>query len=439
MKKKFALLLLPALMALSSCGAAAQPAPEKTFLEDTTAQSEIFGGNDVVGGDLQVKNRAKGEAISVPKIGYQIQYKSEGDKLAIRFVAAIKEFNVKAYWRRGVAGPDGNELRSKSFANTGREVTKYYTSLSDGNTTITAGSGDYEDYAGFVVYSIYNIPYTENKNVYVAAYVNLIGDEDGDSEVQSNSKALAVKIEKKTNYESNNVFAFNATMTDMHFLEGTINGTVFDGGTNGLYERSDPSRKGNNNAWYENITLKAGDSFGSFYYDHDRIFQYFGYTVYFDSTSDFDESTLSGFASPKKEGKYNLYISKDNANHVYSSRLAYHITFNFNATTIETMSWGEDPTPSGFFIHAYNGATAYSGAWGAGTMAPVPGQEHIYTYSLEMTVGTSIANTIVGFNQGGAGKQTIALTSAASDTATFTINSDGSWTNGEMNATISGS
>lgn len=322
MKTKFALLFLPALMALSSCCAAAQPAAEKTFLEDTTAHSEIFGDGDVVGGKLAIRNRAKNDPISTPDIGYQIRYDSGADKIAIRFVAAIKDLNVKAYWRRGVAGPGGTELRSKSFANNGQEVTNYYTSLTDGNTTITAGvEGKYADYVGFVVYSIYNIPYTANKDAYVAAYVNLVGDEDGDSSVHSNSKAYAIKVEvsDSSDYLSKNTFTFDPTI-NKHFLQGTINGITYDGGEYGLYEESGSTPSGDY-AWYDDVPLLKTDSFGSFYYDHDRIFMFCGHSSFCDGTDYFNSSSLSGFNTPVKAGTYDIHISSDsgNENHIFAS------------------------------------------------------------------------------------------------------------------------
>ena len=420
-------------MALSSCNAAAQPAPEKTFLEDATAQSEIFGNRDVFGGELQIKNRAKGEAITAPKIGYQIRYTSEGDKLAIRFIAAIKEFNVKAYWRRGIAGADGTELRSKSFNDDGKEVTKYYTSLSDGNTTITAGSGDFVGYEGFVVYSIYNIPYDANKDAYVAAYVNLVGDEDGDSEVHNNSKALAVKIEKKSNYASNNVFTFDPTISNKHFLEGTINGTLYDGGANGLYEQSGGTPDGNH-AWYEKVPLLPSDSFGSFYYDHDRIFQYCGYSTYFDNvTAKFDESSLSGFASPKKEGKYDIYVSSNalTDNHIYADRF-YCVTFYADTTDLD--AW--DPAADGYFVHAFNGETPYN-TFGVSNMSLVENEDHLRSYVLLMADGNTINGVIFGCYQSGDRKQTQDISCSISDTGAYDINRNGSWTDGKMNATIS--
>ena len=260
MKMKLALLFLPALMALTSCGAAAKPAADNAFLEDTTAQSEVFGGRDVLGGELQIRGRAKNDPISKPLIGYQQHY--EDGKLAIRFVAAIKDLNVKAYWRRGIAAPDGSVARDKGFDDDGQQVTKYYTSLSDGVNTITAGEKDtdYEDYVGFVVYTLKNIPYEDNKDSYVAAYLNLVGDEDGDSSVHSNSDALAVRIEKQTNYISKDTFIFDPTVSG-YFLIGKINGNVFDGrGVNGLYRQSG-STPSADNAWYENVHLSKTDYF----------------------------------------------------------------------------------------------------------------------------------------------------------------------------------
>ena len=346
-------------MALSSCGAAAQPVAEKVFLEDTTAQSEIFGNRDVVGGKLGIRNRNKNEAISEPEIGYQIKFDDKkdadasNDVIAIRFVAAVKDLNVKAYWRRGVAGADGTELQSKSFANSGREVTNYYTSLSDGQTTITAGApGKYADYVGFVVYSIYNIPYEANKGAYVAAYVNLVGDEDGDSDVHNNSKALAVKIEKDTNYTSKNVFAFDPTI-NKHFLQGTINGVLYDGGEHGLYEESGSTPDGSY-AWYDNVPLLKTDSFGSFYYDHDRIFMYFGHDAFSDGTDYFGASSLSGYNTPVKAGTYDIHLSSESGkeNHIFASASSIENGTTFTIRLKKGCKW--DTGSATFSVYMFN-------------------------------------------------------------------------------------
>lgn len=351
-------------MALTSCGAAAKPVEKNIFLEDTTAHSEVFGGQDIVGGQLQIRNRAKGESISAPKIGYQIKY--EDGKLAVRFIAAIKDLNVNAYWRRGAAAPDGSELRDKSFNDAAKPATKYYTSLSADGSVIEAGVGDYEDYVGFVVFSVYNIPYNAtNKEAYLAAYVNLTADENGEDngaggtyDLHNNSLGLAVKLERKTETagedELMNAFAFDPTVTG-HFLEGTINGSLYNGGANGLYRESDPARKGDNFAWYENVPLKETDSFGSFYYEHDKIFQFFGNSTYFaESVNFFAESSLDSFNQPLKSGHYNLYVSAGVANHVFTSVVSFEdkVTLWLEASSkwLE-LAWDTNPR---FAVYLFN-------------------------------------------------------------------------------------
>lgn len=329
MKNKLVLFVLPALLVLSSCGT--KPATDnKIFLEDTNAHEEIFGGfeNSV---DLRVKK--EGEigltSITAPKIGYQINYDSVNDKLAIRFVAAIKETGVKAYWRRGFADPDGGFPQNKKFSDEPQQASAYYEELNGGNTVLKAGVGEYSDYVGFVVYTIRNIPYAANADKYVAAYVNLVGDED--SNIHNNSKGLAVRIEKKSDSESANVFTFDPTVTG-HFLTGTINGIVFDGGENGLYRESGGTPSGNN-AWYEKVAIKTTDSFGSFYYEQDAKFMFFGNSKYFDTAVDYiKESSLSGFNSAKTyDGYYTLYLSFENADHVYPTLVGYQAPIYFYA------------------------------------------------------------------------------------------------------------
>ena len=306
-------------MVLTGCGT--RPAVNnKVFLEDTLAHQEIFGGSEGAV-DLRVRRTEEEtrslESISAPDIGYQIHF--EGDSLAIRFVAAIKETAVKAYWRRGVAAPDGTVLRNKKFSDAAQEANKYYTELTDGNTVIKAGEGKYSGYVGFVIYTIRNIPYTSNKDSYVAAYLNLVGAEN--SSIHNNSKGLAVKIEKETNYTSANVFAFDPTRTG-HFLEGTIDGQLRTG--DGLWRESGSTPSGNF-AWYDNVTLQAGDSFGSYYYEQDSKFLYYGYDGFFASSENFfNESSLSGYASPIKSGNYKLYVSNggengDTENFIYTN------------------------------------------------------------------------------------------------------------------------
>ena len=370
MQKKIALLVLPAMLVLSGCGVK-PTANNKIFLEDTLAHEELFNGG-VSAIEFNLRKQAVNEnndevsaqpvgsaakSVSAPSIGYQIQYDEDNDKLAIRFVAAVKETNVKAYWRRGIAAPDGSIPQSKKFSDGTQEADKYYLALSDGQTPIEIGQGNYVDYAGFVVYTLRNIPYTANKGSYVAAYLNLVNQDD--ASIHNNSQGLAVKIEKETNYKSANAFAFDPTVTG-HFLEGTINGTLFDGKSNGLYRESDPSRKNDSDfAWYENISLKTTDSFGSFYYEQDKSFEFFGASKYFkESAGFFEKSTgLSDYVKPILEGTYELHISSGNANHVYSEAKSYVGSLDsYTKLYLIPGEWNKDG--AWFNAHFFGGADA---------------------------------------------------------------------------------
>ena len=97
MKRKSLLVLLPALMALASCNNApkVEPKPELgDIVEDTLAHDEVFGESKISGNlgvrkayDADVDVPEESETSS-PTIG--IQTKTVGDKISIRFVAAIK-------------------------------------------------------------------------------------------------------------------------------------------------------------------------------------------------------------------------------------------------------------------------------------------------------------------------------------------------------------
>ena len=337
MKKKLLLGLLPALLALSACGGVGPNVNDAdTFLEDTTAHTELFGDAKEVKAVRNVDPDPL-PPLSTPKMGYQIKY-ADG-KLAIRFVAGIKDTyaKVKAEWKRGVAGANGGTLRSKSFNDAAQDSENFYTTLKDGsgNTQYTAGEGEFEDYTGFVVYTLYNIPYEDNKNAYVAAYLTLT--EEGNEENTATSKVLAVKIEKASGTVSKNYFSFDPSASDgKHFLQGTI-----DGETDLIYATENPG--GDNFAAYYGVKLRATDTFGSFYFRKTQeglnlpTFQYFGFQDYFQEEDKYYDSAAAevgsvGYATPKEAGTYNLYLSSNEGehNHVYTA--AGHIwTYNFGA------------------------------------------------------------------------------------------------------------
>ena len=320
MKKRLLLAVLPALLVLSGCKSPYSMAATnvKTFAEDTLAHEEIFGKAEEANYFSKLRNPYKSvhEDEDFP-MAYQIHFDDKGDDndandvLSIRFIAAVKNLGVTAAWKRGVAAADGSEPRSKSFSNSAQPATKYYKALSDGNDTLEVQKGGrFNDYAGFVVYTIHDIPYKDNKNAYVAAYLTLTSEADGEDCAQSD--ILAVKIEMEDEYTSANAFTFSSTKTQ-HFLQGKINNTVK------VLPEDKVTASGSYWASYSDVELLTTDYFGSFYYAP-TIFQYFGNGTFCDTSRGFfNESTLSGYSSPIMAGTYDIFISSSYGNHIYAS------------------------------------------------------------------------------------------------------------------------
>ena len=333
MNKKVLLLALPAFMVLSGCNARAiekpvnnQPALE--MCEDNLAHEEIFGGEQ----DTVVLTKKSPYKVALTtdsvKIGYQIQFNANGegtadDRISIRFVAALTNEVATANWHRGLAQPNGYEgadvgggvWKYKFDDGTSHPSTKFYTALNNGGDKIEATKGDFVGYSCFAIYTLINIPYETYKDSYLAAYVTLTSDNT------INSQAVAVKIEKDGNV-SKNAFFFSPDATG-HFLQGTIGGTLKDGKTNPLLYATEYG-SGNYYAAFDGLEVnKDTDSFGSFYFNPSH-FQFFGYSSFFDGSSlYFNESaSLSGYASPKANGTYNLKVysgSTPTENHVFAS------------------------------------------------------------------------------------------------------------------------
>ncbi len=334
MKKRMFLIVLPALMALSACSGVQVNKRVDLMAEDTLAHEEIFGAAEEFNGSvLQRVAPLKLSALDSDfvKIGYQIKFAENGsgtsdDTISIRFVAAIKDAGVTAFWHRGFAqpnsyegaAPDGQNWKYKLDDGSVNESKTIYSSLVNGDSTITARSGDYQDYAGFVIYTLRNIPYEAYKDSYLGAYLVLADAENGSNSVKSDF--LAVKVEKADSSTSKNAFAVDLSEYDnKHFLQGTINGSTKPT----TYLEDNATLDGDNNfASYTDVELKSNDSFGSFYLNSSSHFMFFGHDSFFsESSAFFDESaSLADYNKPKTNGTYSLFISKGEGkqNHVYT-------------------------------------------------------------------------------------------------------------------------
>ena len=366
MKKRILLALLPAAMALAACsGIQSSPKQANLMLEDTVAHEEVFGAADEIG-DLRVTrmNPSKRDfPADFIKMGYQIKFDEGGegtadDKISIRFIAAIKDSNVKAFWHRGFAQPNGYEganvgtelvpnWRFKLNDAVVNESTKIYSALNNGGgSSITANVGDYDGYEGFIIYSLLNIPYETYKDSYLGAYVEVVDPADEFS--TQKSKFLAVKVEKEDADHSKNAFAVPSTYLGKHFLQGTINGSV-----QSVLE--DETIQGTNNyASYSDLDLLADDSFGSYYLSTEH-FQLFGHSNFFnESASYFEASSLVGYNKPYKAGNYTLFVSagsgepKQHENCVYAVPNDVDVTFTFTPSE----NWKD--AGAVFYLYGFN-------------------------------------------------------------------------------------
>lgn len=336
MKKKLLLIALPALMAISGCSNLYVKQAEKveenlanSLVEDNLAHEEVFGEAGTPK-QIGVKKLGSPEDIDDVKMGVQMQYDSIDNEVSIRFVAAIKYTNVTAFWERGLAVGDGSEGiddpnsvdpedRLFTFGDGSiHESTKYYTSLNNDGDIITAGSGEYSGYVGFLVYTLIYIPYDEFEDSFLAAKLYIEDKDDSSNFNATNVYAAKLKYKLVDHDDDDSTpkvpvpeYVFNFADDDMlrYFLYGRI------GGANNTLKNHDDEavmwEPENNNASYQNVELSAGDYFGSFFFAAGS-FKYFSYSSRFTHIfTQIDKSaTVDGFAAPYAAGRYNFYVSK---------------------------------------------------------------------------------------------------------------------------------
>lgn len=412
MKKSALIFVMPAILALASCSSVSVPQKGNLMAEDTLVHEEIFGAAREAGElGLQRTGVRKAVDFSVEnfvKMGYQINFDNKNDAddsndtISIRFVAAIKDSGVRAIWHRAIAQPNGYEGAEVSTGNwkfklsdntesLGIESSKLYSTLTDGSNTISTSNDPYTGYAGFVIYTLRNIPYNAYKESYFGAYLEL-RDASNES-TKLNSDFAAVKIEKSGSYASANVFKFDIpSHNEKHFLQGKINGSE-----NAIkLESGTIIDSASNFASYNDIELKAGDYFGSYYFKIDfedplnqekNHFQFFGHDNFFDQSLDFfNEASLKGYNAPKADGTYDLLVSKGDGhvNDIYTvdTSVEYEYTINGmpdwirnagggGATPLFAWVWSVKNT--GFWVELEDYATYDSGGTKYSAKFTVPG------------------------------------------------------------------
>ena len=328
---KFLLLALPALMVLSSCSNApiSPKADEDLMVEDTLAHEEIFGDVEEAG-ELGLKKLGPRKAITFDsnfvKMGYQINFDNKNnvdasdDTISIRFVAAIKNTAVKAYWHRGFAqsngyeGVDVNGWKYKLEDNVyedGYNVQslKYYNSLTDGSNTIVANDGIYSGYQGFVIYTLRGIPYETYKNAYLGVYLEL--KEAADLDNAEKFDFAAVKVEKDTLYASKNSFVINSnTYNDKYFLKGTMHIDALHPETASDLVVLDGTPSDGNVAQKADLTFAKNDNFGVFRFKYDH-FQHWGYDQFRQCIPYTQRVSGTNYCKIVTAGAYPIYVKEN--------------------------------------------------------------------------------------------------------------------------------
>ena len=311
MNKKLLLIALPALMVMSSCAGVNHAPKEEYFKEDTELHEEFFGGlapkrlgepND---GPVTGDDWTKG-----PKVGVQFaSYEKDVDPseavdmqtfYAVRFVAAIENTDgMTATWSRALSEKDSTQ--TKLMAHDKVSLAKY-DSLNNNGTPAAAADeddGNGGKFEKYVVYSMYDIPATQDES-YIAAYLTLT--KAGEADVVS--KVVAAQV------DGSHVFSFipdEILVRNGYFLQGSRFDII-------PQDDEDPAE---NNAVFSNLNLEATDEFGLFKFT-DSCFQFFGNTTFLSSTSArfIKASSIDQYNQAYLDGEYNLYVN--NINMVYT-------------------------------------------------------------------------------------------------------------------------
>ena len=121
--KKLLLVVLPALMVLAGCSAPVK-AEKESFVEDTLAHEEVFGGPEFQQKE-HVLRTVSGvdtlDASAKPSIGVQTNDELD-DGFAIRFVSAVRIedgdlASANLYWTRAIFGADHRVKTGKTETN----------------------------------------------------------------------------------------------------------------------------------------------------------------------------------------------------------------------------------------------------------------------------------------------------------------------------------
>ena len=335
MNKKLLLLALPALMVMSSCTYMEHATKVELFKEDTVANEQLFGEllpnrlGDPGDGPVVDSDWTKGPKVGVQFKSYQSDLDEDGtpeDYYAVRFVGLIKETEgMTATWSRAVSQKDSNQI--KPMAHDKVSAVKYDT-LNNAGSPVNASSEE-TGYDKYVVYSMYDIPASENES-YIAAYLTLSKAEEEDVV----SKVVIAQVDGSYFFS---LIPDEQLVRDGYFLEYGAEDVI-------TQDDEDP---GENNAVFTDVDLETTDEFGLFKFSTSS-FQFFGFSTFMSSSSAsfIEAASVNQFGKVRLDGQYTLYVN--NINFVYTQPKDVDVTFTFTPSE----HWKE--ANAVFYLYAFN-------------------------------------------------------------------------------------
>ncbi len=371
MKKRFLLVVIPALLVLSGCKSPYSAAATKVgnFKEDTLAHSEIFGQKlqpkfaPAIDDDTGESGTPSGFTL-VPKIG--VQYSSlydDNSKYAIRIVAAIGDItDITATWKRGILQPNGEEKSSASFGlSHDVAVETAYENIKNGEDDYTPATGEGTGFTHYVVYTIYDLPAaTDLSGYYLFAELTL--SRDGETDVVSKTAVTELK--------QSGAKVASLPKDKKYFIMGTINGVA-----NSILPL-DSSLTDSNRARKTGINLKADDKFGVYkmesssfvFLDNSASNTYDTYYI------ENDDSLVTDYSKVRATGRYTMFVNGDDT----------YGKFGFQAESLimnlylDSNIWGNG-SGERFAINYED-----SPSWNWELMTPVDGETNLFKCSLDV-------------------------------------------------------
>lgn len=294
MKKTLFLVVLPAILALSSCSTAPKTHVKDQMIEDTLVHEEIFGELpvDALSKKIDVKKSlSAGTALYKPALAFQRKDNTTAGTYSVRFVAAIQSAADTMTWTRSVHNLNGQIAEGKGKKDV--EVNTVYTALNNGGVLDYARDVEAADgtkpYDAYAVYCLLNIP-NEFSSYYVDAYLSISDSGNSDTSV---------------------VGSLNVADANKYLSYSLAGGNRYVAEINGVLRESD-TLQDNNHLNVFGVSLDDNDTVRAYYFNTSNLtYTLYDYNAMGRTNPDFKVGTNNAI-TPKYANDYNIFLNENN-------------------------------------------------------------------------------------------------------------------------------